>query len=335
MLRQRTSTRVLVSECEAAGYCRMEGDIGFVGLGSIGYQMALSVRRQMNPQSKLYVMDVNAAAVTRFVSEASKMGQVIACESPRDVTNQIQTLYSSVPASSHVQTVYLDEDTGVIAAGKNVKRLYLELSTIDAPTTRSVGEAIMKAGHGTYVDCPVSGTLALATAGKLAILAGTSETSENWPRVRAAASLIGTPDKMFLCGSLGGGVSAKIVNNFLFGNTLIAVAEAMNIGIRSGLDKKVLYNLIHKSSGQSFAGDSRNPVPGASEVSPANNEYERTFSMQMMLKDMSLGVNAADTAGVKLRLGQYATEIYEQACENSFCQTHDVTSVYRFLGGLE
>lgn len=143
------------------------------------------------------------------------------------------------------------------------------------------------------------------------------------------------PEKMFYCGGLGSGLAAKISNNYLSGTILLATAEAMNIGIRSGIDKHLLFQVIHNSTGQSFMCDHVNPVPGVVEHAPASRDYQGGFKAQMMVKDMQLGVDAASMTGVRSTLGPAALELYKEAAVDSRCVDRDVSVIYRFLDGPE
>jgi 3-hydroxyisobutyrate dehydrogenase len=83
--------------------------------------------------------------------------------------------------------------------------------------------------------------------------------------------MMANPDKIFFCGELGNGLAAKISNNYLSGTFLVAIAEAMAIGIRSGVDKNVLAEVIRNSSGNSWMGEHLMPVPGILPDAPSSN----------------------------------------------------------------
>jgi len=146
---------------------------------------------------------------------------------------------------------------------------------------------------------------------------------------------MGSPAKFFYVGGLGAGLAAKIANNYLSGVHLLAAAEAMNIGIRSGVDKTLLYNVIHASTGQSFMLDHVCPTPGVVPQAPSSNDYKGGFKAQMMVKDMSLGVDAARALGVRATTGAAALELYKEAAVDERCIDRDVSVVWRFLDGPE
>ncbi|TVY45842.1 3-hydroxyisobutyrate dehydrogenase, mitochondrial [Lachnellula subtilissima] len=311
---------------------------GFIGLGAMGYPMALNIRRKASPGSTLYIYDVHSPFCEKFVAENSSYGPIKVVSSAREVADMADIIISIIPAASHVKIVYLDAKNGIIAAKSNQKRLMLECSTIDAQTARDVGNAILDASSGIYIDTPVSGGVPGALAGTLSFMIGSQEPSAGFdihPQLEVTMSMMGTPSKFFYCGKLGAGLAAKISNNYLSGTILLASAEAMAIGIKSGIDKHLLYKVIHSSTGQSFMCDHVNPVPGVVAHAPASRDYEGGFKAQMMVKDMTLGVDAAAAVGIKPSTGQAALELYKQAAVDSRCIDRDVSVVYRFLNGPE
>lgn len=127
------------------------------------------------------------------------------------------------------------------------------------------------------------------------------------------------------------GATAKIVNNYLSGTILLANCEAMALGVRSGLDPKVLFDIVSNSTGQSFMFSNVNPVPGVSPDAPSNRDYQGGFREPMMIKDMTLAVEACEAVGVKPSLAKAAREVYQEASKDSYCGTRDATVVYEWL----
>jgi len=131
--------------------------------------------------------------------------------------------------------------------------------------------------------------------------------------------MMGDPKKFFYCGRLGAGLAAKISNNYLSCSILLAVAEAMAIGIRSGVDEKLLHEVIHNSTGQNFMADMVQPVPGIVSSAPSSNGYKLGFKTQMMIKDLGLGVNAGYATGIKPTIAEAAYRVYEKAAIDPKC----------------
>ncbi|KAK9784137.1 putative 3-hydroxyisobutyrate dehydrogenase, mitochondrial [Seiridium cardinale] len=306
----------------------MEQNIGFIGLGAMGFGMAMNVRKRMDSSAILFVNDVDRSSCERFVAESSQFGSVVITDSAKDMASQALTIFSIVPAGQHVKSVYLDGEKGVLAARSstattdNQKRLYLECSTIDIATAKLVGDTLWENGMGRYVDCPVSGGVPAADRGELSLMMGVDarRISEDLARrLTRVSSYFGNPDKTFYCGSLGSGLAAKICNNYLSCTILLANSEAMATGLKLGLDKHVLHRVIQSSTGQNFMADNVCPVPGVVDHAPSSNNYRLGFKAQMLVKDVQLGVDAANSVGIKPSIGEAAMEVYRQVATDERC----------------
>ncbi|KAJ6008903.1 hypothetical protein N7522_003919 [Penicillium canescens] len=306
-------------------------NFAFIGLGAMGYAMAKNIRRKMAPTGTLYIFDVFRLACERFQNEFKEFGPVVIVDSPREAAALSQTVVSIVPGPEEVQQVYLNDISGIVAAPKNQDRLIMECSTIDSQSSRDVGEALRAAGAGIYIDTPVSGGVPGADLGTLSFLIGHNKPSDTDPvsdRLEKVAAMMGNPKKFFYCGRLGAGLAAKISNNYLSCSILLAVAEAMAIGIRSGVDEKLLHDVIQNSTGQSFMADVVQPVPGVVPDAPSSNNYRLGFKTQMMIKDLGLGVKAGYATGIKPTIAEAAYRVYEKAAVDPQCIDRDGSSVY-------
>ncbi|EME89742.1 uncharacterized protein MYCFIDRAFT_185924 [Pseudocercospora fijiensis CIRAD86] len=272
----------------------MEDIIAFIGIGAMGYGMAANLRKKM-PQFSSH-RHVGIVGTTKEAAE--KAGTII----------------SMVPRSDDARKIYLDPQTGVIAAVSSIdlkNTLLVDSSTIDPATTRNVGEKLMKAGVGTYVDAPVS-------------LGRHSSRGRRWPsfmighppaasstkkRIQSLIHQMGNPGKVYFCGPLGSGLADKISNNYLSGTFNVAISQAMSIGILSGVDPQTLFNVIKSSSGQSWMAENHQPVPGLVESAPSSRGWERSLGHAMMMKDLGLGVAAAKEVGIEPTMGDRALEM--------------------------
>lgn len=146
---------------------------------------------------------------------------------------------------------------------------------------------------------------------------------------RATAALQFMGRKVVYLGEQGMGLSAKLANNYLLAITNIAVAEAMHLGLRSGLDAVKLGQLINSSSGRCWSSEVNNPVPGISPNAPVEDDYEGGFSVELMRKDLRLAVEAAGVVGARLELAGKATEVYEHV--EAEHPGRDFSVVYQWL----
>jgi 3-hydroxyisobutyrate dehydrogenase len=113
------------------------------------------------------------------------------------------------------------------------------------------------------------------------------------------------------CGEAGNGQVAKICNNMILGVSMIAVSEAFVLGEKLGLSHQALFDVASASSGQCWSLTSYCPVPGPVPTSPANNDYKAGFAAALMLKDLKLAREAAQSAKANTALGAQAARIYE------------------------
>lgn len=110
----------------------------------------------------------------------------------------------------------------------------------------------------------------------------------------------------------------------------VATAEAMNLGVRLGLDATALAELVNSSSGRCWSSEVNNPVPGVKEGAPAGRGYEGGFGVGLMRKDLRLAVAAAEEAGARLELAGEVGRVYQEVEEVE--RGRDFSVVYRWLG---
>ncbi|KAF2099574.1 3-hydroxyisobutyrate dehydrogenase [Rhizodiscina lignyota] len=319
----------------------MDQNIGFIGLGNMGYPMAMNVRKKMPPSDTLYVYDVNEKVCDKFKEEfGGPNSRIEISKTIPDMVANASTIISMVPSPENVRQVYLDEKSGVAAAkGKasaehDAQRLYCECSTIDIDTTRDVGKRIGEMGMGTYIDTPVSGGPGFAQTGTLSLMCGISESSPAAKRVDTIVKYMGGASKIFYCGSLGLGLAGKLSNNYISCCINQLNAEAMAFGIKLGLDKNLLYNIIMASSGRNWMLERKSPVGGVID-SPSDHDYVPGFRVPLALKDVSLGVKASKAVGIKPSIGEAVVEIHSAMDADKNYKDLDHSAVYRYLGGPE
>jgi 3-hydroxyisobutyrate dehydrogenase len=157
------------------------------------------------------------------------------------------------------------------------------------------------------LDAPVSGGVGGAKAGTLTFMVGA--TREAFARAKPILEAMGK--RIVHCGDAGSGQVAKICNNMILGISMIAVSEAFVLGERLGLSHQALFDVASTSSGQCWSLTSYCPVPGPVPASPANNAYKPGFSATLMLKDLALAREAAESVQAETALGAHAAQIYQ------------------------
>lgn len=160
--------------------------------------------------------------------------------------------------------------------------------------------------------------------------------NEDDPKLPLLKELLGAMgSSIFPCGGFSLGLTAKLCNNYCSGLIAIATAEALNIGIKSGMDPSVLARVFTKSTAQSTINDKWNPVPGVCPNAPASKDYQGGFKVQLMKKDFNLAVEMAKRVGAQLRLGEPGLAVYNEASEDVACRDRDSRVVFRRIGGVE
>jgi len=226
-----------------------------------------------------------------------------------------------LPEPAHVASVFK-----TIAASNppplpsGSKRLFVDSSTIDISTSLATSRLVSSPPvSGAFVDAPVSGGVVGASAGTLAFLVGCRP--DLLQRVKDVLSHMGT--RVLHCGQPGAGLAGKLANNYLLAISNIAVAEAMNLGIKLGLDGKVLKEVINSSSGRCWASEINNPVDNEAKG------FGGGFGTPLMLKDLRLAVKAAEESGARLEMAKGAQGVYQEVVEREGVK--DFSVVYKWL----
>ncbi|KAJ5808647.1 hypothetical protein N7474_009916 [Penicillium riverlandense] len=306
--------------------------LGFIGLGVMGYPMVLNLVKKVNLTDKLHVYDISSQILAKL--EAESPDKVDVCTSSREVTEKSNIILTMVPEGSHVRAVYLNKEHGILAADSIDGKLLIDCSTIDTSTSLAVADAVSeKSKSAAMYDAPVSGGSLGAAAGTLTFMVGCTESDPHFPTIKELLATMGK--SIFPCGGFSLGLTAKLCNNYCSGLVAIATAEAMDIGIKSGMDPRVLASIFSTSTAQSTINDKWNPVPGICPDAPSSKDYQGGFKVQLMKKDFQLAVDTAARVGSNVHLASSGLEVYQGASEDENCRDRDSRVVFRYLGGDE
>ena len=266
--------------------------IAFIGLGNMGNPMAANLVKAGHAVLGFDLMPENLAVAKEH--GVTVMANAVAAVKDADV------VITMLPAGKHVLSVYED-----IAPQAKKGALLIDSSTIDVESARNAHAIAAKHGLPS-IDAPVSGGTGGATAGTLTFMAGGSN------EAFAAAEPILKPmaGRIVHCGGDGAGQAAKICNNMILGISMIGVAEAFVLAEKLGLSHQALFDVASTSSGQCWSLTTYCPVPGPVPASPANRGYKPGFAAALMLKDLKLSQEAAQSAGAATPLGAEATQLY-------------------------
>lgn len=264
--------------------------IAFIGLGNMGGPMAGNL---VKAGFAVRGFDVTPTACAAAEARGVAIAQTVA-----EAAAGADAVITMLPNGRLVLEVW-DELAKVVAPGT----LVIDSSTIDVESARA---AHAKLPECLTLDAPVSGGTVGAEAGTLSFMVGGK------PAAIAAARPVLDPmaGRQVPCGGPGAGQAAKLCNNMLLGISMIGAAEAFVLGEKLGLDHQALYDVLSTSSGQCWSVTTNCPVPGPVPTSPANRDYRPGFAAALMLKDLRLAAQAADSAGAMTPLGHQAFDLY-------------------------
>ena len=287
--------------------------IAFIGLGNMGGGMAANL---VKAGHSVNAFDLSEAALAK----ASELG----CQtfsSVREAVSGADAVVSMLPNGKIVERVYEDDVIGHAPTDA----LLIDCSTIDVDTAKTVNGYAANQGYA-MVDAPVSGGIAAANGGTLTFMVGGAH--DAFERAEPILSAMGKA--VIHAGASGAGQAAKICNNMLLGASMIATCETFKLAERLGLDLQTFYDISSKASGQNWSMTSYCPVPGVGPQSPADNQYQGGFATALMLKDLKLAMEAAQSAGADVPMGARAAELYE-AFDKAGQGSLDFSAIFKTL----
>jgi 3-hydroxyisobutyrate dehydrogenase-like beta-hydroxyacid dehydrogenase len=282
--------------------------LGFVGLGRMGGPMS---SRLLDAGYRLCVCDANAAATRPLEARGARVAA-----SPAEVASEAEIVLLSLPTPEVVKAVALGEHG--IVNGTRVRTL-IDLSTTGPGVANLVARGL-ESRKITLVDAPVSGGVAGAKAATLAVMV-------SCPKALFAdvEHILRTFGRIFFTGEKPGlAQTAKLANNLLSVAALCISSEAMAMGVKAGLDPKVLIDIINSGTGRNSATQEKFPraiLPGT---------FDFGFATGLSYKDVRLCVDEAETLGVPMIVGAAVRELL--AVTNArFGPDSDFTSIAKVV----
>ncbi|MCP4790874.1 MAG: 3-hydroxyisobutyrate dehydrogenase [Gammaproteobacteria bacterium] len=288
-------------------------NIAFIGLGNMGGPMAINL---VKAGHRVTVFDL----VPEALSALEANGGIVA-DSAQAAVVGAEVVISMLPAGKHVAALYLHDEGLLQLLPKGT--LVVDSSTIDVATAQAVGAKAAQAGID-FVDAPVSGGVSGAQAGTLSFIVGGTEGS-----FKSAKPVLEAMGKnIFHAGEAGAGQIAKMCNNMLLSILMAGTAEALQLGVDNGLDPKVLSDIMVKSSGRNWTLEIYNPVPGVMPNTPASNDYQGGFMVDLMNKDLGLALGAAHAGDSMVPMGEQSAALFAAHGEQGNGRL-DFSSIYQ------
>jgi len=272
--------------------------VAFIGLGNMGGGMAANLAKAGHD---VVAFDLSEDALLRAEARGASRAP-----SAQEAMAGADAVVTMLPAGKHVRAVYAESVIGHAPKGA----ILMDCSTIDVASARAVIADAAAAGYE-MVDAPVSGGIAAAEAGTLTFMAGGTDAAF----ARAKPFLEQMGKAVIHAGEAGAGQAAKICNNMLLGATMVATCEAFAMAKKLGLDLQTFYDISSKASGQSWSMTSYCPVPGVGPETPADRNYDGGFAAALMLKDLRLAMEAAQSVDAYTPMGAEAETLYARFAE--------------------
>ena len=263
--------------------------VGFIGLGNVGVKLAGSLLRN---GIDLTVRDLDRDVAQPFLDGGAAWG-----DSPKAMAESCDVIITCLPSPAASAAVMEAEDG--ILAGLGPGKIWAEMSTTDEAEVKRLGAQVAATGAAA-VDCPVSGGCHRAATGNIAIFAGCDRPV--FERMLPVLTVLGR--RILHTGPLGSASKLKVMTNYLATANLLTLSEALVTCKASGLDLNTTYEAIRISSGNSFVHETESQVI-------LNGSRDINFTMDLVIKDISLFQELADRAGVPLEISPLMIEIFK------------------------
>jgi len=262
--------------------------LGFIGVGDMGGPMA---SRLLDAGYTLFIHDVRREATAPLAARGATV-----LDSAKAVADAVKTVIVSLPTPDVVRAVAIG-DNGIIH-GSSVRR-YVDLSTTGAVMAVQISTALKEKGIEA-LDSPVSGGVRGAEAGTLALMvSGAKAFYEDMLPVFAAIG----KNPFYLGEAPGLGQTMKLTNNYLSATANIATAEAMVMGVKAGLDPKIMVDVFNASSGRNDS--TMNKVPN----SILNRRFDKSMKQRLLYKDVRLCMAEAEALDMPMWLGNAVKQV--------------------------
>jgi 3-hydroxyisobutyrate dehydrogenase len=263
--------------------------VGFVGIGNMGWPMAANLVR-----AGFGVMAVDAAA-GRAAAFAAEVGGSAA--DAEDASAEADAMVTMLPTSDHVADVIAR-----IRARLRPGTLVIEMSSGVPSVTRALAADLAAHGVG-LVDCPVSGGVARARTGDLAIMAGGA--AGELLRAERVLAALGT--SVHHCGGVGAGQAMKALNNLVSAGGFLIGIEALLIGQKFGLDPALMVDVLNSSSGMN------NSTQRKFKQFVLSRRFDSGFGLDLMVKDLAIALEVG--GGTPAPFAELCRELWTSAAD--------------------
>ena len=265
--------------------------VGFIGLGNVGSKLAGSLLRN---KFDLTVRDLNTNLIKDFVTKGASDANSL-----KEIAQKVDLIITCLPSPKVCSEVMESKDGIINGLAKN--KIWLEMSTTDESEVKRLGKLVRNKG-AIPLDGPISGGCHRAATGNISIFIGGERKA--FEKILPALTVMGK--NLLHTGDLGSASVLKVITNYLASANLIAIGEALTVAKKTNIDLKTAYEAIKISSGNSFVHETESQVI-------LNGSYNINFTMDLVVKDMSLFDKLSKKNGVPLEISPIALNIFKDA----------------------
>lgn len=262
--------------------------IGFIGLGNVGGKLAGSLLRN---GFDVMVRDLDREAAQPLLDRGAQWA-----DSPAEMASHCDITITCLPNPAASASV-MEADDGILSA-IGPGKVWIEMSTTDEAEIRRLA-ALVEARGATPLEAPVSGGCHRAATGNIAIFVGGERAA--FEKALPALTVMGR--HILHTGPLGSASVLKVLTNYLCSVHLVALGEALTVAKKAGIDLATTYEAIRISSGNSFVHETETQVI-------LNGSYNINFTMDLVIKDMSLFDGLAKRLDVPLQISPLVLDIF-------------------------
>ncbi len=273
--------------------------IGFIGLGNMGAKMVTNL---LKANYEVIGYDIKEEFIDQLLIKGLQKASNL-----NNIPTDVDIIITMLPNGNIVEKVY----ESIIDSFKP-GTLFVDCSTIDVDKAKDLHKKC-EVRKLFSLDAPVSGGVGGAADGSLTFMVGGKTNAYNL--MLPLFEVMGK--KSLLCGSSGSGQATKACNNMLLATTMIGVGEAFNLGNNLGLDPEKLFEILSTSTGSCWAVNSYCPIKGVGPKSPADNDFQPGFSVDLMLKDLSIALKAIENTKTSAPFGTKAQENFKKMVNNN------------------
>ena len=286
--------------------------IAVIGLGSMGFGMATSLKRA---GFEVTGYDVAGEAVARFVADGGK-----GAKSPAQAAHQADIVICVVLNAAQTETVLFGKDGVAETLVKDA--VFVSSATMDPEVARRLAKQLEATGRH-YLDAPISGGAQRAAQGELTILASGSALAF----AKARPALDAMAAKLYELGDAAGqGAAFKMINQLLAGVHIAAASEAITFAAKQGLDLQKVYEVITASAGNSWMFENRMPHV-------ISGDYKPRSAVEIFVKDLGIVQDMARSARFPAPLASAALQMFLMASASGMGRDDDA-SVARLYGRI-